>query len=198
MDDIANLGDFQPLFKKSVPHILERIFFSLDYDSFVSCQDVSQTWNELLASPTYQLKAEEMLVRKKENEEELCKYSEYGDADQVRRLLSKGVDKNCRGSHGGTPLYHAVKGYRCTEVVKILLDAGADPKISTNYGMTPLHWAAFQGNIEVVKLLLLAGADPHKAAYQGQGNTPLDLARKMNCHGDVYKVLLDADAGCGQ
>ena len=83
-------------------------------------------------------------------------------------------------------MYHAAKYmYRCTEVVKILLDAGADPKISNVYGMTPLHMAAIVGNVEVVKLLLREGADPHKAACHG--NTPLDLAR----HVDVAKILRD-------
>ena len=28
------LGGFETLFNKSVPHILEKIFFTLDYDSF--------------------------------------------------------------------------------------------------------------------------------------------------------------------
>ena len=39
---------FDTLFGRSVPHILEGIFFSLDYKSFKNCMDVNKRWNELL------------------------------------------------------------------------------------------------------------------------------------------------------
>ena len=38
---------FNILFTKSVPHILEKIFFSLDFDSFVACGKVSLAWEGL-------------------------------------------------------------------------------------------------------------------------------------------------------
>merc|ERR1712154_732796 len=41
------------LFTRSVPHILEKIFFSLDYESFVRCSEVNRTWNGLLTSEPY-------------------------------------------------------------------------------------------------------------------------------------------------
>ena len=41
---------FDKLFTNSVPHILEKVFFSLDYNSFKSCLEVSRTWNEQLTS----------------------------------------------------------------------------------------------------------------------------------------------------
>ena len=34
-------GELNILFTKSVPHVLEKIFFSLDFDSFVACGKVS-------------------------------------------------------------------------------------------------------------------------------------------------------------
>ena len=36
-----------------VPHILEKIFFFLDYDSFKECMEVNSMWNALLKSESY-------------------------------------------------------------------------------------------------------------------------------------------------
>ena len=63
------LGGFETLFNKSVPHILEKIFFTLDYDSFLACSKVCKTLNDLLSSEPYQRRSNEMLEKKKKNEE---------------------------------------------------------------------------------------------------------------------------------
>ena len=52
----------EKLFRKNVPHILERIFFSLDYDSFMECSKVCKEWNKLLSSDRYRSEAEKMLT----------------------------------------------------------------------------------------------------------------------------------------
>ena len=48
---------FDRLFTKNVPHIHEKIFFSLDYKSYKTCMKVSKAWNELLLSEFYQKKS---------------------------------------------------------------------------------------------------------------------------------------------
>ena len=45
------------LFKISVPHVLEKIFLSLDYESFKRCLKVNKEWNKLLMSKASQRKA---------------------------------------------------------------------------------------------------------------------------------------------
>ena len=45
---------FDKLFCKNVPHILEKIFFSLDYESYEESLKVCKTWNELLKSKAFQ------------------------------------------------------------------------------------------------------------------------------------------------
>ena len=52
------------MFTKSVPHILEKIFFSLDYESFMACGKVCLAWKELHSSESYQQKADELLASK--------------------------------------------------------------------------------------------------------------------------------------
>ena len=64
------------------------------------------------------------------------------------------------------------------EVVKVLLDAGADLEARTDFGETPLHvavrLAVIRGTPEVVKMLLDAGANLE--ARSELGFTPLHLA----------------------
>nr|WP_246168485.1 ankyrin repeat domain-containing protein [Wolbachia endosymbiont of Ctenocephalides felis wCfeT] len=47
------------------------------------------------------------------------------------------------------------------EVVKCLLEGGADIHATDKYGSTPLHFAAEEDNEEAVELLLKAGANVH-------------------------------------
>ena len=77
MDTGENMrpGPFNKLFAMNVPHILEKIFFSLDYDAFKTCAEVSNTWKELLSSESYKKASEEMLKRK--TEEQLWQFWQY-------------------------------------------------------------------------------------------------------------------------
>ena len=67
-DKTLNIGELT-LFNKSVPHVFEKIFFSLDYDSFLACGNVSKSWNELLSTESYREELMRMLTEKRENEE---------------------------------------------------------------------------------------------------------------------------------
>ena len=61
------------------------------------------------------------------------------------------------------------------EVINTLLEAGADPKVRSENGFSPLHFAATTNfNPAVVKTLVKAGADPN--ARSENGFTPLHFA----------------------
>ncbi|MGB7325204.1 MAG: ankyrin repeat domain-containing protein [Rubripirellula sp.] len=87
-----------------------------------------------------------------------------GHAHIVNLLCSRGLDPNIRlawrscvdGSHHAnkTPLMFA----RHTDVVKTLLDAGADPNQSDNDGNTPLMIACRAGKLHLVTTLIAHGA----------------------------------------
>ena len=200
---------FNLLLSKSVPHILEKIFFSLDYKSFNACREVCSTWKELLASDKYQKAYElydEVLAEKVEKEKKLLDASTEGKVEIVKQLLSQEVDPNFskwsmkamkdKIRWKSAPLHMAIeKGH--TDVVKILLDGGADPNKRTGT-RPPLVLAVYKAHVansepsEVIELLLHAGADPNEPDTE-TGNTPLFLAA-IYCYKDSIKVLLAGGA----
>ena len=91
---------------------------------------------------------------------------ERKNAGSVKALLAGGAKPDARNAppmeFGQSIVAAAVDGGD-VEIVRTLLDAGADAKAGNEYGMTPLHAAAQLGGVEMVRLLLEAGADPNSA-----------------------------------
>jgi len=98
------------------------------------------------------------------------------------------VPLNRRNDYGETPLirasFHAINN---AQLVKMLLEAEADPDIQDELGQTALMKAGYTGNIEIVKRLLNAGADPN--IQDENGSTVLfDVINRG--HVKVLKLLL--------
>ena len=45
-------------------------------------------------------------------------------------------------------------------ILEVLLEGGAEKNMADNFGRTPLHVAARQGNLALLRLILKARADP--------------------------------------
>ena len=211
---------FDTLLMKNVPHILEKIFLSLDYQSFKACQEVSDTWNQLLMSESFKAKAksgfyeeiskelmeacegdlwnqdsdtetEEGSAENKDQNHESEKGNAY--ADEVKRLLSTGmVDVNCvGGKYEETPL-HVAALHGPKDVVQVLLDARANPNKADNKGETPLHKAVTYRNKVVVQILLDWGADMNKKRGIFE-ETPLHIAAR-NGDPEMVQLLLNGGA----
>ena len=81
----------------------------------------------------------------------------YGQASDVRALLSKGADPNLQNEDGATALMYAADDLDKT---RALLDGKAKPDIRSGEGRTALMIAASgRSSYEVAKLLLDRGAD---------------------------------------
>ncbi len=100
---------------------------------------------------------------------------------------------------GQTALFCAAKEGR-TDIVKYLLDRGANPRVQNHYGVSAIWIPAQKGMLEVVELLLNAGAETHGAPYGNPadelnitGWTPLYAAMKSQKF-DVVKLLLKRGA----
>jgi ankyrin repeat protein len=122
----------------------------------------------------------------------LLEAAALGRSADVSRLLSEGADIAQRSSDGFTSLHYAAF-FAHIELVKVLLEAGADPAAVANNPMKvqPLHSAAAARLVDAVELLLDAGAPVD--ATQEQGFTALHAAAHS---GDVVmgRLLLGRGA----
>ena len=110
--------------------------------------------------------------------------------EAMRALLQNGANVNTRDAGGFTPLMIAAN-WGNTEMVQLLLEAGADAQATTNTGTNALHSLACaeithttneavseQALIEIAGLLLTAGANVNQATPNGI--TPLIVAANRN------------------
>jgi len=134
-----------------------------------------------------------------------------GHRDATLLLLNRGADVNATDKRGCTALYLATEAGK-SELMQLLLDAGAEMDIFTASslgkvdrvaelletepglarasgisGMTPLHYAAMNGDVQLTELLLGKGADTE--ARTEKGETALHLAAARG-HTEVVLLLL--------
>ena len=81
---------------------------------------------------------------------------------------------------------------RDTEAVRALLKNGEDVNAAQGDGMTALHWAARNGDLELTQMLLYAGANV-KATTRLGGYTPLLMAADQG-HANVIATLVAGGA----
>lgn len=89
--------------------------------------------------------------------------SEKGHVEIVRELLTHtDINVNHTNFVGWTPLLEAIVlndgGAKQQEIVKLLLDHGANPHMTDKYGKSPLTLAREKGYHEIATLLVAAGA----------------------------------------
>ena len=153
----------------------------------------------------------------------LIQASASGIPAVVQEILKYKPDANSRGQDGTTALIACLQAYHykdkevnLREVVRMLVDAGADPNLADNKGKTPLiansrdleiaqmlvaHGANVNaqasdgftpllnaGTVELTRFLLEHGADPFAKTDHGQ--SALDWAKQMNRKDQV--ALLEA------
>lgn len=99
-----------------------------------------------------------------------------GDAAKVTALLGSGVNVNGRTSDGSYALNRAAVENQ-VEIMRMLLDRGANPNVQNSQGDTPLICATKYagGKAATVEMLVAAGTDT--AIKDDTGNTALDYAK---------------------
>jgi len=91
----------------------------------------------------------------------------------------------------GSPLVDAARRGE-VELVRSMLDDGADVNAAQGDGLTALHASAERGHVEIARLLIAAGADLDAETRIGH-YTPLHLAGRGG-HGHVVLALAEAGA----
>ena len=115
--------------------------------------------------------------------------------EAVQVLYEHNADINFRDLKGRTTLYW-ILGYcgskdQFVDMVRLLLELGADPNICANDHTTPLHEASSRGLLEAARLLLRHGAKVDEK--DGTGKTPLQVAASKG-NDEMMKLLVEHGA----
>lgn len=105
-------------------------------------------------------------------------------------LLAHSADIDSRTRKGETPLMIAVKNGRA-DIVKLLIDSGADIGAKDDFEYNAFHHSAYQERADIVRILLANWADVDGVSRYGR--TALHIAADRG-HGSVVKVLKEAGA----
>jgi uncharacterized protein len=106
----------------------------------------------------------------------------FGHPDAVHTLIAAGADIHAAAKN---PLkvqaIHAAVASKNLDIVRAVLDAGADPNAAQQQGFRPIHEAGSSGSRELAELLMKYGADP--SVKNDEGKTAIALAREKG-HAD--------------
>jgi ankyrin repeat protein len=125
----------------------------------------------------------------------VCQFAAY---DLLPTLLNKGCDVNASNNVGATPLHYACfSDTFSAESAMTLVRHGANVEVvETDWGCTPLHWAAFNGHVELCRVLCIAGASP--MTRDKCGNDPISYSRQSGnstCTALLESFCIDGKGG---
>lgn len=102
----------------------------------------------------------------------------------MKNIIQKGYHlESCDGRKHTALSEASSQGH--IDIVKYLLENGADPNSQSDTGRSPLWRAAFNGHIEVVKILLEAGANP-----QFRDKVSMESAFDIASKDEVREILV--------
>lgn len=111
----------------------------------------------------------------------------FGHLEAVRTLIAAGANIHAAATNAfRVQAIHAAVASRNLDIVRAVLEAGADPNAAQQQGFRPIHEAGNNGNRELAELLMRAGADP--SLKNDEGKTAISIAREKG-HADFADWL---------
>ena len=116
-------------------------------------------------------------------------------------MLNKEININFKNKYEETPLLYAIKTNASNEIIKYLINSGADINVTTNEinidfysykkgidNKTPFIWAILNNNLEIAKILLKKGADIN---FSPRNGTTALIEASKNCDDiEIIKFLI--------
>ena len=101
----------------------------------------------------------------------------FGHLEAVRTLIGAGANIHAAATNSfKVQAIHAAVASKNIDIVRAVLEAGADPNAAQQQGFRPIHEAGSSGNRELAELLMKYGADP--TLKNDTGKTAIDIARE--------------------
>lgn len=119
----------------------------------------------------------------------------HGNLFMANDLLLAGAGANAQEHFNHTSPLHMAAREGHTDILRLLIKAGADIDFKNALGDTPLHSAARYGHAEAVKRLVEAGANP--AATDGDGRTALEFTEKPAIRRYLEQTISAKQTGAG-
>ena len=180
-------ADEQPELARYVPALhafLDRGLHTLppmDRDRFGSTKDSLKTLRRIEELVGYQ---------RSPAQRALFAAAESGDAAAVRALLDEGVDPDAWNAGHSAAIHLAARG-KHTEVVRTLLDGGADVNLrEEGLGATALLNALHAKDAETARLVIASGAD---VTLAGGGYAPIIVASSRSTR-QMMELLIEHGA----
>jgi ankyrin repeat protein len=132
-----------------------------------------------------------------ENYKKFFEFVVNGNIDGVKKLLKEGVDINVQNKYGyrehfGYTGLLLATSYGRTEVVRLLVEMGADINFKNKDGDTALILAVVYRRNEIVSFLVENGADIN--VQNKIGNTALIIGSLKNGYTEIVRLLLEKGA----
>jgi len=156
--------------KSAVP-----IFYAIKYRNSYALQELLSNGADANYKNNEDMNALQLAVLKK-------------DIMMVRMLIKYVKNLNSRTNMGSTALHDACN-FQLGEIVRILLENGADPNIpETEYDFYPIFYSVVYNNIDITQLLINYGANPNHQDYLG--NTIIHYAI-LNNHITILDYIMN-------